>query len=79
MSILAAIKREEKKVKKQLGKLQHELSGLHAAAKALGDSTSREFTGVRKRVMSAASRAKIAKAAKRRWAKIKAQTKKATS
>ena len=79
MSILAAIKREEKKVQKQLGKLQHQLSGLQAAAKAMGDSTSRELKGVNKRVMSAASRAKIAKAAKKRWAKIKAQAKKATS
>jgi hypothetical protein len=36
MGILAAIKREEKKVKKQLAKLQHELSGLQAAATAFG-------------------------------------------
>jgi hypothetical protein len=79
MSILAAIKREEKKVRKQLGKLQNQLSGLQAAAKAMGDSTGRELKGVKKRVMSAASRAKIAKAAKKRWAKIKAQAKKATS
>jgi hypothetical protein len=59
--------------------LQNQLSGLQAAAKAMGDSTSRELKGVKKRVMSAASRAKIAKAAKKRWAKIKAQAKKATS
>jgi prophage DNA circulation protein len=79
MSILAAIQREEKKVQKRLGELQHQLSGLEAAAKALGNSTSHELAGVKKRVMSAASRAKIAKAAKKRWAKIKAQAKKATS
>jgi hypothetical protein len=78
MSILAAIKREEKKVKLELGKLQHQLSGLQAAAKALGDSASRELQGVKKRVMSAASRAKISKAAKQRWAKVKAQAKKPT-
>jgi hypothetical protein len=72
MSILAAIKREEKKVTKELGKLQHRLSGLQAAAKALGDSTSREFIGVKKRVLSAVGRAKISKAAKKRWAKFKA-------
>jgi hypothetical protein len=79
MSVLATVKRQEKKVEMQLGKLQRELNGLRAAAKALGDSTSRELAGVKKRVMSAASRAKIAKAAKKRWAKIKAQAKKATS
>jgi hypothetical protein len=79
MSILAAIKREEKKVQKKLSKLQHQLSGLQATAKAMGDSTSREPKGVKKRVMSVAGRAKIAKAAKKRWAKIKAQDKKAAS
>ena len=76
MNILAAIKREERKLEKELGKLQHRLSGVRAAAKALGDSTNRELTRVKKRVLSAAGRAKIAKAAKKRWAKIRAQSKK---
>ena len=75
MSILKAIKREEKKLEKQLGKLQHQLTGIRAAAKALGDSASREVTTVKKRVMSAAARAKIGKASKKRWAKFRAQTK----
>jgi hypothetical protein len=77
MKILAAIKREEKKLEKQLGKIQHQLNGIRAAAKALGDSTNRELRGVKKRVLSAAGRAAIAKAAKKRWAKIRAQAKKA--
>jgi ribosome-associated translation inhibitor RaiA len=34
MDILAAIKREEKKLEKQLGKVQHQLNGVRAAAKA---------------------------------------------
>jgi hypothetical protein len=72
MDILAAIKREERKLEKQLGKLQHQLNGIRAAAKALGDSTSRELKTVKKRVMSAAARAKISKATKERWAKFKA-------
>jgi len=76
MDILAAIKREEKKLEKQLGKLQHQLNGIRGAAKALGDSTNRELKVVRKRVLSAAGRAAIAKAAKKRWAKIRAQAKK---
>jgi hypothetical protein len=42
MNILAAIKREERKLEKQLGKLQHQLSGVRAAAKALGHSAERE-------------------------------------
>jgi hypothetical protein len=39
MDILAAIKREERKLEKQLGKLQRQLNVVRAAAKALGDST----------------------------------------
>jgi hypothetical protein len=78
MDILAAIKREERKLEKQLGKLQHQLNGVRAAAKALGHSTNRELTGVKKRVLSAAARAKIGKAAKKRWAKFRAQAKKVT-
>jgi hypothetical protein len=78
MSVLAAIRREKKKVRKQLAKLQNQLSGLEAAAKALGNSTSKEIKGVRKRVLSAAGRAAIAKATKKRWAKFRAQAKKVT-
>jgi hypothetical protein len=35
MDILAAIKREERKLEKQLAKLNHRLIGVRAAAKAL--------------------------------------------
>ncbi len=79
MSILAAIRREEKKVKKQLAKLQNDLMGLQSAAKALGKSANRDLTKAKKRVkrvLSAAGRAKISKAAKKRWAKVRAQAKK---
>jgi hypothetical protein len=79
MNFLAAIRREERKLEKQLSKVQHQLNGVRAAAKALGSSAEKEVTTVKKRVLSAAGRAKIAKAAKKRWAKIRAQAKKATS
>jgi hypothetical protein len=79
LTILAAIRREEKKVKKQLAKLQNELSGLHSAAAALGESASRDLTTAKKRVLSAAGRAKISKAAKKRWAKVRAHAKKAVA
>ena len=62
MDIRSAIKREERKLEKQLGKLQHQLNGIRAAAK--------------KHVLSAAARAKIGKAAKKRWAKFRAEAKK---
>jgi hypothetical protein len=76
MTILAAIRREEKKVKMQLAKLQHDLSGLQSAAKVLGRSAGRDLTSAKKRVLSAAARAKMSQAAKKRWAKIKAKAKK---
>jgi len=79
MSILAAIRREQKKVKKQLTKLQNDLSSLQLAANALGKSAKRDLAGVKKRVLSAAARAKLSKAAKKRWAKVKAQAKKAVA
>ncbi len=73
MDLLAAIKREERKLEKELGKLQGKLNGLRTAAKALGDKTIREVTQVKKRVMSAAARAKISKATKLRWARFRAE------
>ena len=79
MHILGAIRREERKVKKQLVKLQHDLIGLQSAAKALGKTARRDITRVKKRVLSAAGRAKISKAAKKRWARVKAQAKKAVA
>ncbi len=73
MDLLATIKREQRKLEKQLSKLQSELSGVKAAAKALGGSTIREVTQVKKRVLSAAARAKISKATKARWAKFRTE------
>jgi hypothetical protein len=78
MDILAAIKREERKLEKHLGRIQQQLNGVRAAAKALGDSANRELKGAKKRVLSAAARAKIGKAAKKRWAKFRAQAKRVT-
>ena len=79
MNVLAAIKREERKLEKQLGKLQHQLNGVRSAAKALAGSAEREVIDVKKRVLSAAGRAAIAKAAKKRWAKVRKQAKRAVS
>ena len=73
MDLLAAIKREERKLEKELSKLQGKLSGVQAAAKALGNTASREIAQVKKHVMSAAARAKISKASKARWAKFRAE------
>jgi hypothetical protein len=76
MDILSAIKREERKLEGKLGKLRNQLEGVRAASKALGNSASRDFTNAKKHFLSAAARAKISEAAKKRWAKVKAQGKK---
>lgn len=71
MNILAAIKREERKLEQQLSKLQKQLDAIRTAAKALGHSTGRELNGVgraKKRHVSASARAKMSKAQKARWA-----------
>jgi hypothetical protein len=73
MDLLAAVKREERKLENELSKLQGKLNGVRAAAKALGRKASREIAQVQKRVMSAAARAKISKATKARWAKFRAE------
>lgn len=79
MNILAAIKREKRKLEKKVAKLQRELEGLTAAARVLGNSAAVRLDNAQKRVMSAAARAKISTATKRRWAKVKAGAKKAVS
>jgi hypothetical protein len=79
VNILGAIRREERKLEKRVGKLHRQLDGLKAAANALGAPLGNQLDKTKKRVMSAAARAKISAAAKRRWAKARAGTRKAAS
>jgi hypothetical protein len=79
MSILAAIRREQKRVGKQLVKLQSDLIALQSAAKALGNTAGRDITRAKKHVLSAKGRAKISKAMKERWTKVRAEAKKAAA
>jgi hypothetical protein len=81
MDILAALRQEEAKFEKQVNAAQQQLDNVRAAIKLLGamassakatPSSSVKATGQRKRVMSAAARAKMAKAQKERWAKFRA-------
>ena len=78
MDILSAIKREERKLEKQVASLQHKLTGIKAAAEAMGRSAEKKVASGTKRVLSAAARAKIGKATKKRWAKLRAEAKKMT-
>ena len=79
MDLLAAIKREERKLERELSRIEHKLSGVRAAAKALGRSADKVVIGTTKRVLSASARAKISRAAKKRWAKFRAQARKAVA
>jgi hypothetical protein len=80
MDILAALRQEEAKFEKQVNVAQQQLDTVRAAIKLLGGmsssgkatGSSSKTTGGKKRVMSAAARAKISKATKERWAKIRA-------
>ena len=78
MDILSAIKREERKLEKQLASIQHKLKGIKAAAEAMGRSADKKVKKGTKRVLSSAARAKMAEAAKKRWARIRAEAKKIT-
>jgi len=77
MDILAALRQEEVKLEKQANAAQQQLDTVRAAIKLLGGmgssgKTSGKTIGKKKRVMSAAARAKISKATKERWAKFRA-------
>jgi hypothetical protein len=81
MDILTALRREEAKFEKQVNIAQQQLDTVRAAMKLLGGmgssdkatgSSSGKTTAGKKRVMSAAARAKISKATKERWAKFRA-------
>ena len=70
MDILSALKNEA-------SKLQHQLDGLNSAIKALGgrNSVGRPTGRRKKRHMSASARARIAKAQRARWKKVRAAKK----
>jgi hypothetical protein len=73
MDILAALKQEETKWEKEVSAAQQQLDNVRAAIRLLGGISGRgKTTGRKKRVLSAAARAKISKASKERWAKLRA-------
>jgi hypothetical protein len=66
-SLSVAQLRKAVAVKEQIEQLEAQLSSI------IGDTTTPQVIGKKRRRMSAASRAKIAAAARARWAKIKGQ------
>jgi hypothetical protein len=71
---VAALRQEEAKLQKQADKVRQQLDAVRAAMKILGREvvSGDKPIGRKKRVMSAAARAKISKATKERWAKFRA-------
>ena len=78
MNILAALRQAEAKLKKQADTARQHLDAVRAAMKVLGRevASSGKRIGRKKRVMSAAARARIGKATKERWARFRAEKKK---
>lgn len=64
-------------LKSEASKLQQQLDGLNSAIKALGGRNSVGRVKRGKKRLSASARAKIAKAQKARWAKVRAAKKNA--
>ena len=61
-----------KQLKKERDRVKRELSGLEAALTAFASAYSGTKPSRKRRKMSAKSRAKIAAAQRRRWAKVRA-------
>jgi hypothetical protein len=74
MDILAALRQEEVKLQRQLKGIQGAILALNGSHLPPSRAQLVNHNGVsRKRTMSAAVRAKISKASKERWAKIRAE------
>jgi hypothetical protein len=70
MQILAALRKEEKILIKQAERLQHQIDQIRSAAQALSGKVARKS-----RTLSKAGRLAISRAAKARWAKLRAAKK----
>jgi hypothetical protein len=71
VNILRALKNEEAKFLKQLDHARQQLETIRSAIKMLGGKAA----GKKKRFVSRAARAKMAKAQKERWKNVKAAKK----
>ena len=77
MNIVKVLRAEETKLEKEAGRITHRLNSIRAAIHALNGTSNR--TATTKRKLSAAARARIAKAQKLRWAKVRQANAKAKS
>jgi hypothetical protein len=73
MNIVEALKLEEAKLQRQLAKIRNAIIAMNGSKETtFGGWAGSGKTANGKRTMSAAARAKISRAAKARWAKIRA-------
>jgi hypothetical protein len=72
--VVSALRREEKTLRQQLNDLQRKLAVLEKTPSRRGSAPG----GAKKHRLTPAGRAAIARAVKRRWARWRAQKKKAT-
>ena len=77
MRILRSIRREQRKIKSQMTKLERQLAALRAAAEAQGSSVVESAGEMprKKHKLSAAGRLAISRAVKARWARLRAAKK----
>ena len=78
MKLLTALQKEARKLTKAKVSLERQLNAISAAVKAFGSTLAAGSANGRekaKRHMSASARARIARAQRKRWAKIHAATK----
>jgi hypothetical protein len=71
VDFLAVLRQEEAKLEKQLVGIRGAIAALNGRGAPTSGATKRHGPG--KRVLSAAARAKISRAAKERWAKVRAE------
>ena len=78
MNLLAALQKEAQKLTKAKADLERQLNAISAAVKAFGSTLAAEYADgrkKRKRHMSASTKARIAKAQRARWQKVRAAKK----
>ena len=78
MKLLAVLQKEARKLTKAKASLERQLNAISAAVKAFGSTLAADSVNgrkKRKRHMSASAKARIAKAQRQRWAKIRAAKK----
>ena len=69
-SVVKVLRKAEAKLEKQLSTVEQELSGVRTALAALGGKMVGKATGRKRRKMSAATKKKMRRSAKARWAKV---------